>query len=227
MERIKTGIEGLDFMLNGGIPARRHVAIFGGPGCGKTSISFEYLYKGAKMGEPGVYVTLEESPESIIENMQNQFPKFTDIQELIDKNMLFIVEPEQLTVDKLIEALEDKITKNSAKRAVIDSSTMVRALFSSDTEYRKTIMEFFNLLKTLDCTTLIIAEAETSEKSIKFEIEHYVADGIINVFNMDRGGNRVRAVEIFKMRGTDHSRDLVPFKVEADGIKVFVGEKVF
>ena len=84
------------------------------------------------------------------------------------------------------------------------------------------------MLKTLECTTFIIAEAETGEKEkVKFGIEHYVADGIINLYNLDKGGNRVRALEIFKMRGTDHSRELVPFKVEPDGINVFVGEKVF
>ncbi|HID73174.1 TPA: KaiC domain-containing protein, partial [Candidatus Micrarchaeota archaeon] len=56
MERVKTGIAGLDEMLNGGIPARRHVAVYGGPGAGKTSFGFEFLYRGAKAGENGVYI---------------------------------------------------------------------------------------------------------------------------------------------------------------------------
>ena len=228
MERVKTGIPGLDEMLNGGVPVKRHVAVFGGPGTGKTSFSFEYVYKGAKEGEVGVYITLEESPESIIENMKAQFSGFEDIDKLIEEKKLFVVEPEEFTIDSIIETLENHIAKYNAKRAVIDSSTMIRAMFATESEYRRTIVSFFNLLKTLECTTFIIAEAETSEREkVKFEIEHYVADGIINLYNLDRGGNRVRALEIFKMRGTNHSRDLVPFKVEPQGIKVFVGEKVF
>lgn len=228
MERVKTGISGLDEMLNGGIPLRRHVALFGGPGTGKTSFAFEYIYRGAKMGEVGVYITLEESPDNILENMESQFSGFVDLAELLSKKKIFVEEPEEFTVDKVAEKIEERITKNNAKRAVIDSSTMLRAMFSSDSEYRRTIVEFFNLLKTLDCTALIIAEAETSERSrMVYGIEHYVADGIINLYNLDRGSVRVRALEVLKMRGTDHSRELVPFKVTSDGIKVFVGEKVF
>ena len=228
MERVKTGIPGLDEMLNGGIPLRRHVAVFGGPGTGKTSLSFEFVYKGAIQGETGVYITLEESPESIIENMKAQFKKFNDIDSLIKSKKLFVVEPDEFTVDSVAETLEDKIANHNAKRVAIDSSTIIRAMFPTESEYRRTIVEFFNLLKTLDCTTFIIAEAETGEREkIRFEIEHYVSDGIINLYSMDRGGSRVRALEIFKMRGTDHSRELVPFKVEEEGIKVFTGEKVF
>lgn len=228
MRRVKTGIHGLDDMLYGGIPERRHVALFGGPGTGKTSFGFEYVYKGAKFGEPGVYITLEESVESIVENMKAQFSNFVDIDELMKKKLLFVAEPEEFTLDKIIETLETYIAKHDAKRAVIDSSTMIRAMFSSEAEYRRTIVQFFNLLKTLDCTVFLIAEAETSERAkLKFEIEHYIADGIINLYNLDRGGNRVRALEIFKMRGTNHSRDLVPFVVEPDGIKVYKDEKVF
>ena len=50
-------------------------------------------------------------------------------------------------------------------------------------------------------------------ESVTFDIEHFVMDGIINLYNLDRGDKRIRALEIFKMRGTDHSRELVPFKV--------------
>jgi len=60
-----------------------------------------------------------------------------------------------------------------------------------------------------------------------YDIEHFVMDGIINLYNLDREERRIRALEIFKMRGTDHSRDLVQFKVTPKGIKVYVGEKVF
>ena len=51
MERVATGIKGLDEMLHGGIPQNKNIALCGGPGCGKTLLSFEYLYHGAKNGE--------------------------------------------------------------------------------------------------------------------------------------------------------------------------------
>jgi KaiC/GvpD/RAD55 family RecA-like ATPase len=228
MDRVKTGIAGLDEMLNGGIPAGRHVALYGGPGSGKTSFCFEFLYQGAKMGEPGLYITLEETTDDIIENMKSTFPLLTDTAQLIEDKTLEILKPDKLDLEDVANILEDRITSNGIKRAVIDSATMIRLSFKNDIDYRQTLFEFLSLLRNLDVTTITTVEATSARREeMKFDIEHFVMDGIINLYNMDREDRRVRAMEVFKMRGTDHSRDLVPFKVTPGGIKVYVGEKVF
>ena len=228
MERVQVGIDGLDKMLNGGIPARRHVAIYGGPGAGKTSLSFEFLYRGAKAGQNGLYLSLEETEDDILANMSNTFPMLTDIEAMVKSKKLEIVKPDKLQLEEVANLLEDRITSNDVKRAVIDSATMIRMSFEKEIEYRQTLFEFLSLLRNLDCTTLTTLEAVTSRKEeMKFDMEHFVMDGIISLYNLDREGTRIRALEIMKMRGTDHARDLVPFKVTPSGIKVYVGEKVF
>ncbi|NYZ74316.1 hypothetical protein H0O00_04175 [Candidatus Micrarchaeota archaeon] len=228
MDRVKTGISGLDEMLNGGIPAGRHVALYGGPGSGKTSFCFEYLYQGAKMGENGLYISLEETADDIVENMKNTFPLLSETNKLISEGKLEIIKPDKLDLEDVANLLEDRITSNGIKRAVVDSATMIRMSFKTEVEYRQTLFEFLSLLRNLDVTTLTTVEATTAKKEeMKYDIEHFVMDGIINLYNIDREDRRVRALEIFKMRGTDHSRELVPFKVTPSGIKVYVGEKVF
>ena len=228
MDKVKTGISGLDEMLNGGIPAKRHVALYGGPGAGKTSFCFEYLYRGAQQGQNSLYISLEETPEDIIENMGSTFPMFTDVQKMVKDKSLEIVKPDKLNLEEVANLLEDRITSNDVKRAVIDSATMIRLSFSKEIEYRETLFEFLSLLRNLDCTTLTTVEASSpSRTELHYDIEHFVMDGIINIFNLEREDRRIRAIEIFKMRGTDHSRDLTPFKVTPQGIKVYVGEKVF
>ena len=228
MDRVKTGIAGLDEMLNGGIPAGRHVAIYGGPGAGKASFSFEFLYQGAKMGENGLYISLEETVDDITENMKGTFPMLADTAQLVAEKKLEIIKPDKLELEEVANLLEDRITSNGIKRAVIDSATMIRLSFKSDIEYRQTLFEFLSLLRNLDVTSLTTVEASTSKREeMRYDIEHFVMDGIINLYNLDREDRRIRALEIFKMRGTDHSRDLVPFKVTPSGIKVYVGEKVF
>jgi KaiC/GvpD/RAD55 family RecA-like ATPase len=228
MDRIQTGITGLDEMLNGGIPQGRHVALYGGPGSGKTSFCFEFLYRGAKMGEPGLYISLEETVEDIIENMKGTFPLLTEVQKLVEDKTLEIIKPDKLELEEVANLLEERITSNGIKRAVIDSATMIRLSFKNDIEYRQTLFEFLSLLRNLDVTTITTVEANSARREeMRFDIEHFVMDGIINLYNLDREDRRVRALEVFKMRGTDHSRDLVPFKVTPSGIKVYVGEKVF
>jgi KaiC/GvpD/RAD55 family RecA-like ATPase len=228
MDRVKTGISGLDEMLNGGVPLGRHVALYGGPGCGKTSFCFEFLYRGAKLGENALYITLEETPEDISENMKNTFPLFTDADKLIAEKKIEIIKPNQLDLENVASLLEDRITSNNVKRAVIDSATMIKLAFKSDIEYRQTLFEFLSLLRNLEVTTMTTLEATTAKRDdMRFDIEHFVMDGIISLYNLDREDRRVRALEIMKMRGTDHSRDMVPFKVTPSGIKVYMGEKVF
>jgi len=228
MDRVKTGIAGLDEMLNGGIPSGRHVALYGGPGSGKTSFCFEFLYQGAKMGENGLYISLEETSDDIIENMKSTFPLLADTNKLVAEKKLEIIKPDKLDLEDVANLLEDRITSNGIKRAVVDSATMIRMSFKTDIEYRQTLFEFLSLLRNLDVTTITTVEATTAKKEeMKYDIEHFVMDGIINLYNIDREDRRVRALEVFKMRGTDHSRDLVPFKVTPSGIKIYVGEKVF
>ena len=228
MDRITTGIAGLDEMLNGGIPAGRHVALYGGPGAGKTSFCFEFLYRGALAGNAGLYITLEETTEDILENMKSTFPLLADAPKLIESKKLEIIKPDKLELEEVANLLEERITSNGVTRAVIDSATMIRLSFKNDIEYRQTLFEFLSLLRNLDVTTITTVEASSARREeMRFDIEHFVMDGIINLYNLDREDRRVRALEIFKMRGTDHSRDLVPFKVTPSGIKVYVGEKVF
>jgi circadian clock protein KaiC len=228
MDRVKTGISGMDEILNGGIPIHRHVAVYGGPGAGKSSFCFEYLYRGVQMGENGIYISLEETPDDFLANMSNAFTGFKDLDKMVKKGSLNIVKPDKLDLETVAELLEESITKNDVKRAVIDSATMIRMSFKDIADYRQTIFEFFSLLRNLDCTALMTVEAPAQDLAATgFEIEHFVMDGIINLYNLGKAETRIKAVEVYKMRGTDHVRDKVPYKITPDGIKVYVGEKVF
>jgi len=228
MERVKTGIDGLDELLKGGIPFKRHSAVYGGPGAGKTTFCFEYLYRGAKMGENGIYISLEETPEDLIENVSSAFSELTDIPQLVEEGKLKVVKPDKLNLESIAELLEESISEEDVKRAVIDSATMVKMSFKEDSEYREKIFEFFSLLRNLDITALMTVEAAGQDLArMGFEIEHFVMDGIINLYNLGHGEKIIKAVEIYKMRGTDHVRERVPFKITPAGLKIFTKERVF
>src|SRR5687768_7876439 len=65
-DRISTGIEGLDYILKGGLPKNRLYLIEGNPGTGKTTMGLQFLLEGERKGEQGLYITLSESREELI-----------------------------------------------------------------------------------------------------------------------------------------------------------------
>src|SRR5438046_10606348 len=71
MDRVPTGIKGLDELLGGGFPEGRCILVVGSPGSGKTTFALQYLYHGAMLGETGLYVTLDEHPALVKKNLQS------------------------------------------------------------------------------------------------------------------------------------------------------------
>ena len=67
-DRIKTGIDGLDSILNGGLRRNSTVLVSGNPGTGKSILGAQYLDYGVREhGEGGVYLTFEETEDDVIE----------------------------------------------------------------------------------------------------------------------------------------------------------------
>ncbi len=229
MEKVATGISGLDRMLNGGIPANHTVAVCGGPGTGKTLLSFEYLYHGAKdYNQPGLFVSLVEAPRFLLNNLRATFSEWTDIDTLINEGKLFISKPDTFDLVNIADMIEKYILEHSVRRVVIDSANVLRINFDNVTEYRQTVQEFLNLLSGMNCTTFMTYELPRySRENQRFSVEQFISDGIIDLYYIQRQEKRVRALEILKMRGTGFIEDLVPFRITSHGLEVYVGEKIY
>lgn len=242
MERVKTGIVGLDEMLNGGIPERHQVFLCGGPGTGKTSLGLEYLYHGAKAGEKGLFLSLEEEPDAILRNVQATFTEWKDFPALIADRMIIIAGQEayvhlekekegagmQYAFSRVMGSVQGLVSENKVKRVTIDSATMIKMFFENGVEFRRTLMNLLRSLKRLGCTTMVTAEFPTLERGeLRFESEHFVADGLIMLYNLQQQEKRLSALEVLKMRSTVHSKSLTPLKITSSGINVYVGEKVY
>ena len=89
LEKVATGIEGLDKILNGGIPKGNTVLVTGACGTGKTTMSVEYLMNGAKSGEKCVFISVTESRDKLLENLKTY--EFFD-QNLVDKKSILFIE---------------------------------------------------------------------------------------------------------------------------------------
>lgn len=227
IERVKTGIKGLDELINGGIPKESTVLLSGGAGTGKTLFAFQFLYNGAvKHKEPGVYVSLEEEPERLIKNVSIAFG--WDLNSLMKKKLLSVVKVELYNFDKLKALIQDEVDRIKAKRLVIDQSTVLGLFFEKKLQVRKSIFELSRMLKNLGCTTIVISEITEGQQGISaFGVEEFVADGIVILYYLKEGNVFTRALSIRKMRTTSHDTGIHPIQITKEGIEVFPTEQVF
>ncbi len=227
MDKIATGIPGLDELLGGGIPRKHNVLVCGGPGTGKTTFCMQFLYGGAKLGEKGMFISLEEEPESIVNNLKATYA-WPGFDEHIEKKRVIVTSVEKFNFEHFMDVVQDLVAEKGLKRVVIDSSTLLKIYFDNPLEFRKNIFNLAGFLKRFDCTSIFTAEFPHMErKGTTFDLEHFVSDGIIFLYNLEKGNLRVRACEVVKMRACEHSSKVVPLKMTKQGVVVFPTEQVF
>ena len=241
MGTVKTGIPGLDELLEGGYIENDIMLVTGGPGAGKTTFGLQYLIAGAwDLDEPGVLVTLEETPSRIL---RNSWRFGWDLEKLIaakklkiiyaspfkhtkyamtqDKSPVNIINGSQ-TAAEIFRQIQTEVDAIGAKRIFIDSITSLK-LSSDGTEVRYIVSDFIKNLEYLDCTTIMSSEVYNVNS---FNVEEYLVSGVIRMHIFRAGGARVKAMEILKMRGVKHDETLRPYEIQDKGIIVHSNETV-
>jgi circadian clock protein KaiC len=217
-ERCKTGIDVLDSELNGGFPKGSTILISGGSGVGKTTLSMQFLSNGTKLDEKGVFFTSSET----IPKLKGYLRAYDFFDEkLIKSRELTVLDlwsiSDQLGLGSAKYTLEDAnllfevirdITKElDAKRLVIDSITSLCYRLQTREMIRDFIFRLGSSLTAMKCTTILTSEVppRTFQFS-QYEIEEFIADGIIFLGDIERKGDLIRTLQIVKMRGTSHGR---------------------
>jgi len=220
-ERVPTGIEGLDPLIEGGLPKGSLVLLAGNPGTGKTIFSMQFLYRGVKdYGENGIYVSFAESEETIFHNMSKVFG--FDIGDVRGKlKVLDFTTVTEKGLSTVLEMILEEVVASNAKRLVIDSFSAMAQAFKEPIEARSILHNILGkLVRQLGCTTLLIVEVPTGSERLGISIEEFVADGVI-VLKKDYHNNMlIREIEIKKMRGTKLERQKFLFTMHK-GFRVF------
>src|SRR5690349_19379359 len=136
LERISTGIQGLDSLIEGGIPRGFTVLVAGNPGTGKTILSSHFLYAGLKSGEAGIYVSFSESKQQFYANVNRLGLDFVKYEK--EGKFLFL-DFASFTKEGIGDALEEvlaSIREINAKRIVVDSFSAITQAFENQNEAR-------------------------------------------------------------------------------------------
>ena len=223
-KRVRTGIQGLDSVLNGGFENGAVVVVTGGPGTGKSTVGLQFLYNGAtQYGENGMYITFEEQKQTILRHAKKFGWDLARLEE--EKKVVFIEYPPH-EVDRFFAEgglIEDMIRQHSIKRIVIDSMTSFLMLYDNEYRRRQAFLKTMETLRRWGCTALLTAEGEVRQDgnvSTHFGIE-FLSDGLIALHTVHVRDTVEIAMEVVKMRGVSYEHRLVPIRFTAKGIAAF------
>jgi KaiC/GvpD/RAD55 family RecA-like ATPase len=253
-EKTPTGIDGLDEMLEGGIPKGYTILVAGGPGAGKSTFAMQFLTNGVdQYGENGIYVTLEERAGDMIKNFSSygwDLSKIKIISMIPEKASIahetkyvsvlgggedsgaedinaVELSPKKFSIDLVGDIIKEHVAKSDAKRLVVDSLAALSAQLEDTFSIRQEILGLSNLLNELGCTSLLLTEMPEGQTGIsRYGIEEFVAQGVIALYNIRKGSERARGLEILKMRGTKHSQKICLMEMAAQGVVVYPNENL-
>lgn len=243
LPRVPTGVQGLDEMLGGGLPQGRCVLVCGGPGSGKTIFGVQFLSNGAiKYGETGLYVTLDESPTHLKQNLASFSWNIESLEKdgklvIVDASPIrtipgkikvgqFIIGKKDFNMLSLIHIIKTRAQEIHAKRLVIDPITMFVLQYPDVSERRNAILNLFDALTDLGTTSLVVAEMRTTALQRKIRAEEFLSHGVMVFHNFANNGRIISAVQIEKMRGIRHDKQLRPYEINENGIEVFPKESL-
>jgi len=228
LERVPSGVPGLDSEIEGGFVKHSINLVTGSPGAGKTIFATQFLMSGIRANEPGLYISFEEKKENFYKYML-QFGWDLEKYEKEGKFMFIRYSPEQ--VHKLLTEgggmVDSVVRKLGAKRLCIDSISAFTLLFKDELSAREALLGLFDLLEAWGATTILTAEQEAEPEKHQPSVVEFEVDSVISLYNFRRKNIRQRVAEIIKMRGTQFAQKVFPIKIGDDGLMFYPEEAAF
>ncbi len=237
IQRVKTGITGLDDLLGGGLPKNTITLVSGPPGGGKTIVCYHFLYEGVKSGEKCLFLTLDKKVEGLLTQARELGFDFQPWIEKAQIKFLFL----NINKKLIYETMTNEILSERYDRIVLDSITPLSEMpiyiknpevktsdiniitpedFSTDENFpvrRLHLHYIVNALETSQATSIITSELPVGSQFLSRDgISEFLADGVITLSvdpTMDR-----RKLSVMKMRSTKHTLRPQDIKISKGGI---------
>lgn len=222
IQRIPTGISGLDELIENGFPQESLILVAGSPGAGKTTIAAQFIFEGAnKFHEKGLYVCFAETKTSLTRNLLRFGWDFEKLEREGKVGILDLSTTKEPGIQSNLNLILEKINDTGARRLVIDSFTAFSMALTEPTDVRFLIHLLYRFLQRVGCTTIMISDTPWGSQRIGSGVEEFIADGIILMqTRFDEKGNLRRTLNILKMRSTNHSKRTHEYEITENGISI-------
>jgi circadian clock protein KaiC len=225
---LSTGVEGLDQVLAGGLPANRLYLVEGGAGAGKTTLAIQFLLEGVRQKEPVLYVVTAETKDEVEQAAASHGWTFKGVEVLelqaaagdADGDEQYTVfHPSEVQLDEATKVLLEMVDRVKPARVVIDSITGLRLLAQTPARYRQQILLLKRALARHGSTVLLLDDLAEHTRDLQLRS---VVHGILSLYRVaPKYGAVRRQLEVAKLRGVDYRGGFHDFAIRRTGITVF------
>jgi circadian clock protein KaiC len=223
----RTGIFGLDQILNGGLPRDHIYLVDGEPGTGKTTLGLQFLLEGVALGEQGLYITLSESRLELTEVARSHGWSLDGIEifELSNEETRAVEEgytlfhPAEVELQQTMDVIISAVRDLNPTRVVFDSLSEMRLLAREPLRFRRQILAMKQFFAGRRTTVLLLDDKTSPNDDLQL---HSLAHGVIVLEHLalEHGADR-RRLHVTKIRGAQFRGGFHDFRISKGGLQVY------
>lgn len=228
--RLHTGVEGLDDILDGGIPTGHLYLVEGDPGTGKTTLALQFLLQGLKSGEKGMYITLSESRLELEQVAESHgwdldgisiYEMVPPDEDLSADAQYTVFHPSEVELADTMTAILRQVEEVSPERVVFDSLSELRMIARDPLRYRRQILALKRYFAGRCCTVLLLDDRTAEGNTNDLQLQS-IAHGVIKMQSLERDfGIKRRRMEVHKLRGSHFREGYHDYTIQTGGIAIY------